>query len=157
MRDSFQYKECVIFHCYVMVRADRKRRIIISIVIACLHTTVCSAKSVKVKQMIHLFSCIYSFVSCMLLVSVQKGLLFEHYSLCHTLSGRSTNNSITTAVLFEDYNSHTAVSLIELGHLWKWIKDKVKKTNQRKDGLLTNYSTTTSESNKSLGRKLWKV
>ena len=36
-----------------------------------------------------------------------KGLVSKHYSLCNTLSARSRNNNVTTAVLFEGYNSHT--------------------------------------------------
>lgn len=52
---------------------------------------------------------------CMLLVPLSmKGLLCKHYSLCHTLSARSRNNNVTTAVLFEGYNSHTTVNQTKL-------------------------------------------
>lgn len=59
--------------------------------------------------------------------TLHKGLLFKHYSRCHTLSARSRNNNVTTAVLFEVYNSHTTGNQTKLVCLLKMVIGKVEK------------------------------
>lgn len=85
--ESFQHKDCVIFQCFMIIKIDRERRIIICIVTACFHTTSGNTKSVYVKHMIHsFFMCFFPYVMHVTCLSPKRITVWALFPLPYTFS-----------------------------------------------------------------------